>query len=68
MMIDVRIVGKRRDHKRNPAQQIPGDPKARPTLAWQVHQFVREHRTAKEQQDRCRVEKTFDQPPKCRRL
>lgn len=43
MVIDMWIVGKRGDHKRDTAQEVPGHAKSAPSLAGQVDQFVGEH-------------------------
>ena len=64
----MRIISERWDHKWDPAQEIPGDSKSRPAFLWKMHQFVSEHRTPEKQENRCRVEKNFGQPPKGYRI
>ena len=44
MVIDMWIIGEGGDHKRDPAQEVPGDSESAPSLSGQVDQFVGEHR------------------------
>lgn len=68
MVIDVWVVGERRDHKRDAAEEVPGDPKRSPAFAREVDQFVSKHCPSKKKQNRRGVEENFEPPPKDRRV